>query len=76
MARLVWDKTGEHFYETGVKNVVLYPMSGNSYGEGVAWNGVTAINENPSGADVTDLYADNIKYASLVCRVRRFCCSG
>ena len=61
MARLVWDKTGEHFYETGVKNVVLYPMSGNSYGEGVAWNGVTSIEENPSGADFNAIYADDIK---------------
>jgi len=65
MARLVWDKTGEHFYETGVKNVVLYPMSGNSYGEGVAWNGVTSIEENPSGADFNAIYADDIKYLNI-----------
>ena len=65
MARLVWDKTGEHFYETGVKNVVLYPMSGNSYGDGVAWNGVTSIEENPSGADFNAIYADDIKYLNI-----------
>lgn len=65
MARLVWDKTGEHFYETGVKNVVLYPMSGNSYGTGVAWNGVTSIEENPSGADFNAIYADDIKYLNI-----------
>ena len=65
MARLVWDRTGEHFYETGVKNVVLYPMSGNSYGTGVAWNGVTSIEENPSGADFNPIYADDIKYLNI-----------
>jgi len=65
MARLVWDKTGEHFYETGVKNVVLYPMSGNSYDKGVAWNGVTSIEENPSGADFNAIYADDIKYLNI-----------
>ena len=65
MARLVWDQTGEHFYETGVKNVVLYPMSGNSYGTGVAWNGVTSIEENPSGADFNAIYADDIKYLNI-----------
>ena len=65
MARLVWDRTGEHFYETGVKNVVLYPMSGNAYGAGVAWNGVTSIEENPSGADFNAIYADDIKYLNI-----------
>lgn len=65
MAKLVWDKTGEHFYETGVKQVVLYPMSGNSYGAGVAWNGVTSIEESPSGADFNPIYADDIKYLNI-----------
>jgi len=65
MARLVWDKTGEHFYETGVRNVVLYPMSGNNYSTGVAWNGVTSIEENPSGADFNPIYADDIKYLNI-----------
>ena len=65
MAKLTWHGTGEREIEAGVSEVALYPVSGNTYGNGVAWNGVTAINENPSGADVTDLYADNIKYASL-----------
>ena len=62
---LVWDKDGERKVESGVSKVVLYPKSGTSYEPGVAWNGVTSVNENPGGADVTDLYADNIKYASL-----------
>lgn len=65
MAKLEWDKTGERLIEAGVSEVALFPMEDGVYGDGVAWNGVTAINENPSGADVTDLYADNIKYASL-----------
>lgn len=67
MSELVWDATGEHFYETGVDKVALYlldPLT-NTYGEGVAWNGVTSISESPSGADETKLYADNIKYLSL-----------
>lgn len=64
-AALTWDAVGEHLYETGVDQVALYVMNGNTYGDGVAWNGVTAITESPSGADVTDIYADNIKYLSL-----------
>lgn len=62
---LVWDVTGARRLQAGVSKVVLFPMSGTTYGEGVAWSGVTAINENPGGADLTDLYADNIKYASM-----------
>ena len=65
--KLVWDKTGEHYYETGVKNGVLYPMSANgTYPKGVAWNGLTAITESPSGAEATALYADDIKYLNLM----------
>lgn len=66
MARLVWDKTGERFYETGVNQCVLYPQVGGAYPKGVAWNGITAINESPSGAEATPLYADNIKYLNLI----------
>jgi len=63
---LVWDKTGTRWYETGTDQGVLYPMTDNGgYGEGVAWNGLTAVNEAPEGAGATDLWADNIKYASL-----------
>lgn len=65
--KLVWDKTGEHYYETGVKNGVLYPMSASgTYPKGVAWNGLTAITESPSGAEPTALYADDIKYLNLM----------
>lgn len=65
MAKLVWDITGQRRMESGVDHVVLFPITGTTYEAGVAWSGVTAINESPSGADITDLYADNIKYASL-----------
>lgn len=67
MSKLVWDKTSEHFYETGNDHAVVYPYNANSkeYDSGVAWNGITGITESPSGADETALYADNIKYLSL-----------
>lgn len=65
MAKIVWDKTGEHFYETGVKNCVLYIHTEGVYSKGVAWNGITAITESPSGAEATALYADDIKYLNL-----------
>lgn len=66
MAKIVWDKTGEHFYETGVKNGVLYVQEGGAYPKGVAWNGLTAVTESPSGAEATPLYADDIKYLNLI----------
>jgi hypothetical protein len=67
MAKLVWDKTGERFYETGIKKGVLYPQGPEgTYPKGVAWNGLTAVTESPSGAEVTPLYADNIKYLNLI----------
>ncbi len=66
MAKLVWDKVGERFYETGTSKGVLYPQdSTGAYPKGVVWNGLTAVTESPSGAEATDLYADDIKYASL-----------
>ena len=67
MAKLVWDKTGERFYETGVKNCALYVRdSAGTYPKGVPWNGITAITESPSGAEATPLYADDIKYLNLI----------
>lgn len=67
MARLEWDKTGERLYETGISNGVLYPQeAGGIYPKGVAWNGLTAVTESPSGAEPTPLYADNIKYLTLM----------
>ena len=67
MAKLVWDQTGERYYETGVRQGVLYPMQeGGTYTKGVAWNGLTAVTESPSGAEATALYADDIKYLNLL----------
>ena len=66
MSKLKWDQSGERLYETGVSNGVLYPLTNGAYPEGVAWNGLTAVNENPSGAEATPLYADNIKYLNLM----------
>lgn len=67
MAKLEWDKAGEHFYETGVDHGVLYLLGeGGAYTKGVAWNGLTAVTESPSGAEATPLYADNIKYLNLM----------
>ena len=65
MPKLTWDASGERLYETGVKQGVLYVMGSNGYGDGVAWNGLTAITESPSGAESTPLYADDIKYLDL-----------
>lgn len=67
MTKLVWDQSGDRLFETGVSNGVLYVR--NSEGEyplGVPWNGLTAVTESPSGAEPTPLYADNIKYLSLM----------
>ena len=66
--KLVWDKKGERTYETGVDHGVLYPATGlnGAYAKGVAWNGLTAVTESPSGAEATALYADNIKYLNLM----------
>lgn len=68
MAKLVWDKAGEHVYETGVSHGVLYPMSDTpgTYAKGVAWNGLSTVTESPSGAEVSAIYADNIKYLNLM----------
>ena len=67
MAKIEWDAIGERFYETGVDHGVLYRQSGdNNYGTGVPWNGLTSVNEEPSGAEPSPLYADNIKYLNLM----------
>ena len=73
MAKIEWDKTGEHFYQTGTDHGVLYvgrldntaEDTGTKYGNGVAWNGLTAVTESPSGAEANPMYADNIKYLNL-----------
>lgn len=66
MAKLVFDELGKRFYETGVSNAVLFPQADDgTYPKGVAWNGITAANESPSGAESNDQYADNTVYLSL-----------
>ena len=67
MSKIVWDQTGERLYETGVKQGVLYVQdTQGTYPKGVAWNGLTAVTESPSGAEATPLYADDIKYLNLI----------
>lgn len=65
MSKLKWDKAGERLYKTGVDHGVLYPMSSGTYGKGVVWNGLTAVNKSPSGAEDNPMYADNMKYLNL-----------
>ena len=67
MAKIVWDAIGDHIFETGVRNGVLYLKGAEgTYDTGVAWNGLTSVSESPEGAEPTDLYADDIKYLSLM----------
>ena len=67
MSKIIWDNTGERTYETAVDHGVLYPIQeGGLYTKGVAWNGLTAVTESPSGAEATALYADDIKYLNLM----------
>ena len=66
MAKIVWDESGKRTYETGVRKGVLYLQdTQGAYTKGVAWNGLTAVTESPSGAEPTALYADDIKYLEL-----------
>lgn len=65
MAKLEWDKVGERLYQTGTDHGVLYVATNGTYPEGVAWNGLTGVDENPSGAEASAQYADNIKYLEL-----------
>ena len=67
MSKIVWDQEGNRFYETGVDRGVLYVKGPDGkYGAGVPWNGLTSVNETPSGAEASPLYADNIKYLNLI----------
>lgn len=69
MSKIVWDQVGERFYETGVDRGVLFVKDETGkYGKGVAWNGLTAVTESPSGAEANPLYADNVKYLNLISR--------
>lgn len=66
MFKLAWDAVGERRYETGVDRGVLYPAVNGAYPKGVAWSGLTGVSESPSGAEPTALYADNMKYLTLM----------
>lgn len=66
MSKLVWDQTSEKFYETGIEQVALFPKVAGAYPKGVAWNGISALNLSPSGAEPTALYANNKKYLTLM----------
>ena len=66
MSKLIWDQTGERFYETGVKQGVLYPQVSGAYSKGIAWSGLISVTESPSGAESSPLYADDIKYLNLI----------
>lgn len=67
MTAITWDKKSEHLYETGTDHGVLYPVGDNgAYNTGVAWNGLSKVTESPEGAEETAIYADNIKYLSLL----------
>jgi hypothetical protein len=64
--KIKWDQNGERYYETGVDRGVLYPQLNNAYTLGVAWNGLSTVEESPSGAEANPIYADNIKYLNLI----------
>lgn len=66
MSRLVWDKTGERIAEAGVSMGVVYPFAEKKYQDGVAWNGLTSVNEAPTGAEANPFYADNLKYIEIM----------
>lgn len=63
---LVWDTDGERYFETGVDKGVLFPMENGAYTDGIAWNGLTSFSENPEGGEPNDVYADNIKYLTIM----------
>jgi hypothetical protein len=66
MSRIKWDQSGDRLYQTGDKNGVMYPQNTDgTYAKGAGWNGLTAVTESPSGAEPTDLYADDMKYLSI-----------
>lgn len=68
MSKIVWDKIGERYFETGVDRGVLFVMGTDGYGVGVPWNGLTGISESPSGAEANAQWADNIKYLNIISR--------
>ena len=71
-----WDQDGERLYQTGVQRAVLYVKDGSTYGNAVAWNGITSVEESPSGAEANPLYADDIKYLNLISKEEYACTIG
>ena len=67
MSRLVWDKTGDRLYETGVKQCVLYPQVAGAYPKGVAWNGITSVTESPSGTLTSCLQRNSEHQLKPIC---------
>lgn len=65
MSKLVWDEVGKRLFEAGVEDVAIFPMTGNSYGTGVAWTGITAFNVQPQGGEANKYYADDIHYITV-----------
>lgn len=66
MFKMNWDAIGERNWEAGLDRGVLYTATETDpYGKGVPFNGLTEMTEKPGGAELTDLWADNIKYASI-----------
>lgn len=63
---LVWDSDGDRYFETGVDKGVLFPYSNGAYSDGIAWNGLTSFSESPEGGEPNDIYADNIKYLTIM----------
>jgi len=64
--RLVWGELGTKLAESGVDQGVLYPFATTAFGDGVAWNGLTSVNEAPTGGEPSPFYADNLKYLELM----------
>lgn len=73
---IAWDQDGERLYQTGVQRAVLYVKNGSTYGSAVAWNGITSVEESPSGAEANPLYADDIKYLNLISKEEYACTIG
>lgn len=65
---LSWDGLADRIFHTGVNKGVLYHQSGGIYNDGEAWNGLTTVTEQPSGAEPNKFYADNIEYFNILSR--------
>lgn len=67
MSKIEWDAIGQRYYETGVDHGILSVVDeSGKYTTPVPWNGLVNVSENPSGAEASAQYADNIKYLNLI----------